>query len=196
MVAFSAARNEETAAGVVVPLTRERTAGRRGIRWISDGKRAYIALIRWTYRDPVRSGRRGRPRKVPTPGVGLTQMVKHRKGRRLVKVEVRHRFGVATLDPRTVRLERLNGVIRDRLNCVTRRTHAFMKRIPTWDAAVGLCIFAHNWITAHPALREKELDLPAGRQYRMRTPAMAVGLTDHAWTWVDFLTRRQCAPLL
>ena len=190
MVAFSAAQSEEAAAKVVVPLTRERTAGRRGIRWISDGKRAYIALIRWTYRDPVRSGRRGRPRKVPTPGVGLTQMVKHRKGHRLVKVEVRHCFGAATLDPRTVRVERLNGVFRDRLNCLTRRTHAFAKRTGTWDAAAGLCVFAHNWITPHHALRERAPDLPYPRQYRERTPAMAVGLTDHVWTWKAFLSRR------
>jgi hypothetical protein len=190
VVAFSAAQSEDAAAKVVVPLTRQRTAKRRGIRWISDGKRAYIALIRWTYRDPVRSGGRGRPRMMPTPGVGLTQMVKHREGFRVEKVEVRHRFGVATLDPRTVRVERLNGVIRDRLNCVTRRTHAFAKRKGTWDAAVGLCIFAHNWITPHRALREKAPDLPAGHQYRKRTPAMAVGLTDHAWTWEAFLSRR------
>jgi hypothetical protein len=137
VVAFSAAQSEEAAAKVVVPLTRQRTAKRRGIRWISDGKRAYIALIRKVYRDPVRSGGRGRPRKLPTPGVGLTQMVKHRSGYRLVKVEVRHCFGAATLDPRTVRVERLNGVLRDRLNCITRKTHAFAKRKGTWDAAVG-----------------------------------------------------------
>jgi hypothetical protein len=190
VVALSAAQSEDAAARVVVPLTRERTAGHRGIRWISDGKRAYIALIRRTYRDPVRSGRRGRPRMMPTPGVGLTQMVKHRNGFRVEKVEVRHRFGAATLDPRTVRVERLNGVIRDRLNCATRRTHAFAKRVRTWDAAVGLCIFAHNWITPHHALRERVPDLPAGHQYRKRTPAMAVGLTDHPWTWEVFLSRR------
>jgi hypothetical protein len=117
-------------------------------------------------------------------------MVKHRSGYRVVKVEVRHCFGAATLDPRTVRLERLNEVLRGRLNCVTRKTHAFAKRKGTWDAAVGLCIFAHNWITPHRALREKAPDLPSGRRYRERTPEMAVGLTDHAWTWEAFLSRK------
>jgi hypothetical protein len=190
VVAFSAARSEEAAARVVVPLTRERTAGRRGIRWISDGLRAYIELVRKTYRDPVRSGGRGRPRKLPTPGVGLTQLVKHRSGYRVVKVEVRHCFGPEPRDRRTVRIERLNGVVRDRLNCVTRKTHAFAKQTRTWDAAVGLCIFAHNWITPHPALREQATDLPRGQRYRKRTPAVAVGLTDHVWTWEEFLSRR------
>jgi hypothetical protein len=190
VVAFSAARSEEAAAKVVVPLTRERTAGRRGIRWISDGLRAYIALVRRTYRDAVRSGGRGRPRKLPTPGVGLTQLVKHRSGYRVVKVELRHCFGEPTHDPRTVRIERLNGVLRDRLNCVTRQTHAFAKRVRTWDAAVRLSLFEHNWLRPHVALREKAPGLPPGHVYRKRTPAMAVGLTDHVWTWEEFLSRR------
>lgn len=190
MVAFSAGRSEEAAAKVVVPLTRERTAGRCGIRWISDGMRAYIALIRRAYRDPVRGGGRGRPRKLPTPGVGLTQMVKRRSGYRVVQVEVRHCFGPQTRDPRTVRVERLNGTLRDRLNCVTRYTHGFAKRIRTWDAAVGLSLFEHNWLRPHPALREKAPGLPAGQLYRKRTPAMAAGLTDHVWTWEAFLSRR------
>ena len=158
VVAFSAARSEEAAAKVVIPLTRKRTAGRCGIRWVSDGMRAYLALIRRTYRDPVRGGGRGRPRKLPTPGVGLTQMVKRRSGYRVVKVEVRHCFGLATLDPRTVRIERLNGTLRDRLNCVTRYTHGFAKRIRTWDAAIGLSLFEHNWLRPHVALREPDSD--------------------------------------
>lgn len=40
--------------------------------------------------------------------------------------------------PHTLRQERLNGVLRDRLACLTRKTHAFAKRPRTWDAAVGL----------------------------------------------------------
>ena len=189
MVAFAASGSEEAAAKQVVPRTRERTAGRRGIRWISDGLRTYIELVRKTYRDPARVGARGRPRKLPTPGVGLTQMVKHRSGYRIVKVEIRHCFGPEPSDPYTVRIERANGVVRDRLNCMTRRTHGFMKRVRTWDAAVGLCIFEHNWLRPHPALREEAGDLP-GHRYHQRTPAMAAGLADKPWTWESFLSRR------
>jgi hypothetical protein len=29
-----------------------------------------------------------------------------------------------------------------------------------------------------------------GRRYQPRTPAMAIGLTDHIWTWDEFLHYR------
>lgn len=190
MVSFSAKQSEAEAAAEVVPQTRKRTAGRRGIRWISDGHPAYRRWIRKVYRDPVRSGARGRPRLATTPGVGLTQVVKRRVGYRIREVTVRHCFGPAPLDPYTVRIERLNGGLRDRLSCLTRKTHGFARRDKTWEAMVGLGIFEHNWLRAHPALREEASDLPPGHRYRKRTPAMAVGLTDHLWRWEEFLTCR------
>jgi hypothetical protein len=189
IVAFSAKNSEEDAAAEVVPLTRERTAGRRGIRWISDGHHAYKYWVRKVYRDPVAGGR-GRPRKEATPGVGLTQIVKHRVGYKIKKVTVRHCFGVETEDPRTVRIERLNGVLRDRLGCLTRKTHGFAKRMRTWEAVVGLAVFEHNWIREHPALRKQAEGLPNGQRYRRRTPAMAIGLSERQWTWEDLLTQR------
>jgi hypothetical protein len=75
--------------------------------------------------------------------------------------------------PYAVHEERLNGVLRDRLNCLTRKTHAFAKREQTWDAAVVLCLFESNWLRSHPALpcgigtipqglREPANDLPNG----------------------------------
>jgi len=76
VVAFSARASEEEAAAEVVPQTRERTAGRRGILWVSDGCHSYKYWVRRVYRDPEPRTGRGRPRLVPTPGAGLTQTVK------------------------------------------------------------------------------------------------------------------------
>jgi hypothetical protein len=191
-IAWQAAASEGQAAPEVIRQTRDRTAGRAGCVWISDGHPIYATTIQTIYRDPVRTGRRGRPRLVRTPGVGLTQVVKHRKGRRVVKVEVRHRFGPAPKCPHTVRQERLNGVLRDRLACLTRKTHAFAKRCETWDAAVGLALFEHNWMRPHPALRQKLTNLTDARRYVRRSPAMAIGLSDHVWSWTEFLTRSVC----
>ena len=188
VVAFSGKPTEQEAAAEVVPLTRERTAGRRGIRWISDGLRVYRDLIGTVYRDPASP--RARQRGVLTPGVGLTQIVKHREGGRVTKITVRHCFGERTLDPYTVRVERLNGCLRDRLGCMTRKTHGFAKRVDSWEAFAGVAIFEHNWLRPHPALREKASDLPKGHRYRQRTPAMVIGLTQHVWSWTEFLTRR------
>jgi hypothetical protein len=190
VVAFSAKPTEQEAAAEVVPLTRARTAGQRGIRWITDGLRAYRDLIRWVYRDAVRFARNRRPRMMPTPGVGLTQIVKHRDGGRVKKVTIQHCFGDEASDAHTVRVERLNGCLRDRVNCVTRKTHGFAKRVSTWEAVIGVALFEHNWLRPHVALREKAPDLPDGRRYRQRTPAMAMGLTDHVWSWTEFLTHK------
>src|SRR5260370_17706991 len=64
--------------------------------------------------------------------------------------------------------------------------HAFAKRDATWDALVGLQIFDHNFHRAHQALL-----LPfegEGRCYRQQSPAMALGLTDHLWSFQELLT--------
>jgi hypothetical protein len=194
VVGCQVATSEYVAGRNVVSQTRERTAGRRGIRWLSDGHHGYNESVREIYRDPVRNGAPGRPRLARTPGVGLTQVVKRRENRRVVEIEVVHRFGVMPEQPHTVHVERLNGVLRDRLNCLTRQTHAFAKRDETWWALVTLCLFEHNWLKEHVALRQKAAGLPNGQLYRRRSPAMALGLTDHVWAWEEFLSLRsyQC----
>ena len=143
-----------------------------------------------TYRQPVHTGQRGRlPLRVPQ-GVALTQTIKHRNQRgRLVWVETRATIGEPVEQPQPVHVEGLNGVLRDRLACLTRKTHAFAKSPATWDAMVGLALFEHNWLRPHPALR-----LPSTvpcRRYDSRTPAMARGLTDHCSSWQEFLTMRR-----
>lgn len=178
---------------MVVPATRARTAGQAGVPWIGDGQATYADTIQTSYRDAVPSGvRPGWSILRLAPGTALTQAVKHRRGRRLVRVEVRATIGPLAAQPYAVHLERHNGVLRDRLNCLTRKTHAFAKDVATWDAAVSLVLFEHNWLHPHVALRQA---LPApidGRRYRQRTPAMALGLTDHPWTLPEFLAHPVC----
>lgn len=188
-MAWSFGESEKEAAPAVVRQTRERTAGGKGIVWVSDGHGSYEKWVGRVYRDPVRTGRVGRPRLERTAGTGLTQVIKTRVGRRVVDVRVRHCFGPRPALAYTVHVERRNGVLRDRLSCLTRKTHAFAKRRATWDAAVTLSLFEGNWMRPHPALRVAEAGLPCGRRYLRRTPAMAIGLTKHVWSWQEFLTR-------
>lgn len=188
MVAWNSGVSEEAAAEAVVRQTRRRTAGEAGIVWVSDGHGAYEKWIRLVYRAPVHTGRPGRPRLEPTPGVGLTQIIKTREQGRVVAVRVRHCFGPKPTGAYTVHVERRNGVLRDRVNCLTRKTHGFAKREATWDAAVTLSLFEENWMRAHPALRVRQAGLPQGRRYQKRSPAMALELTDHVWSWLEFLT--------
>jgi len=86
--------------------------------------------------------------------------------------------------------ERFNGVLRDRRNALTRKTHAFAKKPTSWDALVWLCLFDHNWMRLHRVLRERVAGLPGGRRYRPGTSARAIGLAEHVWSWEEFLTFR------
>jgi hypothetical protein len=103
----------------------------------------------------------------------------------MLSVEIRAALGEVITQPGTVHIERVNGMLRDRLNALTRKTHAFAKRDVTFDALIHLQLFEHNWIRPHRALRLPWDSTP--QRYRRRTPAMALGLTDHPWSFTTFL---------
>ena len=191
VVAWASGPRTPALAEAVVQTTRRRTMAQAGVPWISDGWDAYADLIADLYGDPVPAAIPGRAWSIlhRTPGVRLTQAVKHRRRRRLVRVEVRATIGAAVDQPYTVHIERLNGVLRDRLARLTRKTHACAKDPTMWDAAVGLALFEHNWLQPHPALRVLLTEPEARRRYHRRTPAMVQGLTAHLWSFVEFLTR-------
>jgi hypothetical protein len=190
VVAWASGRSGEEAAPRVVATTRRRTAGQRGGPWVSAGRRVYRRVLARVCRAPQRTGRRGRPRLVRTPEVRLTQAVKRRHKGRVVGVRPRAVWGPARACPYVVYEERLNGVLRDRLNCLTRKTHACAKDLATWEAALALALVAINWLRPHPAVRLPLGPPHPGRRYQPRTPAMASGLTDHVWTWDEFLHYR------
>ena len=66
-------------------------------------------------------------------------------------MEIRAALGADVELAGTVHVERLNGSLRDRLNALTRKTHAFAKRDATWDALIGLQLFDHNFQRAQKA---------------------------------------------
>jgi hypothetical protein len=177
---------EELAAAVVRAI-RARTAQQAGSPWVSDGWEAYVETVDAAYRDPRPAGPPGWEVLARATGTALTQAVKHRQGRRLVRTEVRAPIGPAAAQPYTVHIERFNGVLRDRLNGLTRKTHAFAKTDATWDAAVSLAVFEHNWLRPHTALRVPLPEPRDARRYHQRTPTMAIGLADHPWSLLDFL---------
>jgi IS1 family transposase len=191
VIAWAAGRREAALAETVVRQTRARTAGQVGVPWVSDGWTPYAEMIDAVYRDEHPTAHPRWTRLVRTQGIALTQAIKRRRGRRLVRVDVQATIGERAVQPYPVHSERLHGVLRDRLACLTRKTHAFSKRATTWDAQVGLTLFVHNWVDPHLALRQPlhQPDPVTGRRYRRRTPAMAIGLTDHVWSFTEFLHR-------
>jgi hypothetical protein len=161
----------------------------RPLSWFSDGWHGYRSILVRAYRQRHLTGKRGRPAWVVPASVTLTQTFKHRDEHgRLLSVEIRAALGAGLKPAGTVHVERLNGALRDRLNALTRKTHAFAKRDATWDALVTLQLFDHNFHRAHRALR---LPCENGvRRYRQRSPAMALGLADHRWSFQELLTSR------
>lgn len=176
-------------AGLVVRAVRQtyqRSAG-RPLAWCSAGWHPSPAVIHLVYRQPVRTGRRGRPALRPPAGGRLTPRSKHRDVHgRLLHLETRATVGDPVPHPALVDVERRHGVCRDRVTACTRKTHAFAKSPHTWDALLALHLFEQHWLCSHPALRVA--GAVAGRRFTPRTPAMALGLADHCWTWREFLT--------
>jgi len=186
VVAYATGRIGEDLVAQAVAQTAQRSR-QRPFAWCSDGWRGYPAVLTQQYRRPRHTGARGRPPLVVPEALQLTQTVKHRDVHgHLLSVEIRAALGALVSRPGTVHVERLNGALRDRLNALTRKTHAFAKTTDTWDALLGLQIFEHNWLRPHPALRLPVL--ASGHQYERRSPAMALQLTQHVWTWQEFLT--------
>lgn len=186
IVAHATGRIGEELVATAVRQVAQRTR-QRPLAWCSDGWRGYARVVTQQYRQPQRTGQRGRPRLVVPSAVRLTQSVKQRDARgRLLGVEIRAALGALIEPAGTVHVERVNGALRDRLNALTRKTHAFAKTTGTWDALLSLQIFEHNWLRPHPALRLPVIT--SGRQYDQRTPAMVLHLSDHVWSWREFLT--------
>lgn len=165
VVAWASGPRDEALAEKIVTTTRARTGGSEEITYVTDGWEADEAAIKRAYWEREVSAHNPNWAILrPTGKVRLTQAVKHRKGRRLARVEVRATIGAPAALPDTVHLERLNGTLRDRLGCLTRKAHAFAKDAATRDALLGAALFAHNGIRPHGALRRPLAEPAAGRR--------------------------------
>jgi transposase-like protein len=165
-----------------------------------DGLASYVTAFTRVFRDPERTGRRGRPRLVPTAGLLLGQVIKHRAGRCLTGVTRRVVRGteaaiaavlVATgtgTGINTAYIERLNATFRGALSPLTRRGRAIARDAGALTAGMYLVGCTYNFCWFHDSLR---LEAGAGqrRRWQERTPAMAAGLTDHRWTMREWLSR-------
>ena len=139
VVAWASGPRDDTLADVIVTATRDRTGASAAITYVTDGWEAYETAVKRAYWE--REAYAANPNWAilkPTDRVRLTQAIKHRKGRRLARVEGSATIGAPAALPYPVHIERFNGVLRDRLGCLTRKTHAFAKEIALWDALFSL----------------------------------------------------------
>jgi transposase-like protein len=166
-----------------------------------DGLAAYVRAIRTVFREPVPSGRRGRPELRPWRGVYIAQVIKQYARRRVVSVKPRIVQGRRAAIERllscsqgggkinTAYIERLNATFRARLNGLVRRGRALARQIPTLEHGMYLVGTIYNFCTDHQSLRVRRLGRPdrTGRRWHRRTPAMAAGITDHRWSVHELL---------
>src|SRR4051794_29810179 len=104
-----------------------------------DGLASYVTAFVRVFRDPVRTGRRGRPRLAAIPGLLLGQVIKHHSGRRLV--DVTRRVVLGTVEAiagvlsatatgtgiNTSYIERLNATSRGAMCPLVRRGRAIAR---------------------------------------------------------------------
>jgi len=167
-----------------------RCAAPRPLLVCTDGLCSYIRAIRETFRDPVHTGKGGRPRLRPWRNVLIAQVVKRYERRCVVATERRIVDGtparVETLRRRsqgggvinTAYIERLNATFRARLASLTRRGRALARRTLTLQHGLYMIGTVYNFCTPH-----ESLCVAGGKQ----TPAMAAGITDHCWTIRELL---------
>lgn len=169
-----------------------------------DGFNAYVGAVRAVFRVAVRTGRRGRPRLALPDTLLLAQVLKSHRGRRLVDVTRRVACGTveAVADAiartkggtqiNTSYIERLNATFRANLAPLTRRGRRLAHGTALLSSGMWLVGTAYNFCWAHESLRLRAIG--GGHKWQERTPAMAAGLTDHAWTMEEVLRYRVPPP--
>jgi len=163
-----------------------------------DGLASYVTAFDRVFRDPVRTGRRGRPRLAAVGPLLLGQVIKSRSGHRLVGITRRAvRGSVEAITAailasgtgtgiNTAYIERLNATFRARMSPLVRRGRATVRGEVVLSGWMYLMGCSYNFCCPHASLREKA-PAGSGRKWRERTPAMAAGLTDHCWSMKELL---------
>ena len=174
----------------VIEQVRAAAQPEQPILFAVDGFKAYVTSILKVFRDPLYTGKPGRPRLLVWQDLHIVQVVKQRVGRRLVSITRRLAHGslvrAEALMQRTqvelgrintAYIERLNATLRTWMPALVRRTRTPSGTRTRLEAALFWTGCVYNFCHGHATL--------AG------TPAMAADLTDHGWS-IDELIRYRC----
>jgi transposase-like protein/IS1 family transposase len=178
---------------------------------LTDGWPAYPKAVLTSFRtsQPRQKGHRGRSRLTIWPELCFAQVVKVKVAGRLVGVKrllehgtlgqarqlLQKSGGGQVLN--TSYIERFNATLRQRLASLTRRSRQAADRLMTLHAGMYLIGTVYNFCWPHHSLRQFNAALTgagAGPKWRLRTPAMASGLTDHVWSLEELLSYKIAPP--
>ena len=178
----------------------QRTDHARPALITTDEYRVYAGAILSTYGIPKvtpPTGRPGRPRKprlVPPRDLVYAMVHKLRRKGRVVKVTIRRVFGTAqqlahalarsavSTQVNTSFVERFNATVRQHNSRKARKVYTFSKAFSPHQAMSWFAMAYYNFCRPHLGLRRQK-----GGGWCARTPAMAVGLSDHVWTLHEFM---------
>jgi hypothetical protein len=165
--------------------------------FLTDGWKAYTAallqVVGVVYRPRRRGkvGRKPKPRLVAPKNLFYAQVVKVRnKTGQVVEVSRRVVYGGPRRFRKQLRIrqlgqtiqtafmERWYGTLRGLVAPLRRRTRCLSWSRPRHRGKVWLLVSLYNFVMPHKSLRQ-------GRT--PRTPAMAIGLTDHVWSYREYI---------
>jgi len=183
-------QRDERLIAPVIEHVRAAARPAQPILFAVDGFKAYVSCILKVFREPLYTGKRGRPPLVVWEDLHIVQVVKQRGGRRLLSISRRLAHGsLARAEAimqatqievgriNTAYIERLNATLRTSLPALVRRTRTPSGARDRLEAALFWTGCVYNFCHVHTTL--------AG------TPAMAADLTDHVWS-IDELIRFRC----
>jgi transposase-like protein len=174
----------------VIEHTRAAAQPGKPILFAVDGFKVYVSRILKVFRDPLRTGKRGRPPLIGWQNLHIVQVVKQRAGKRLIGITRRVVHGslagaealmqatqVELGRINTAYIERLNATLRTWIPALVRRTRTPSGARERLEAALFWTGCVYNFCHVHATLEG--------------TPAMAADLSDHVWS-IDELIRYRC----
>jgi IS1 family transposase len=191
IVAFTIGPRKQYVANELVKLADDCLSENKPV-YVTDGLDFYkIALLNhYGLRiEYPKTGKRGRPRNpkiFPPDYLKYAQVVKKRKGGKLMKVEKNVVFGegIEQSAISTSLIERQNLTFRQDNNRVSRKTIGFSKIAKWLENQMKLYCTHFNFCRGHGGLKYKD---ERGIQSK-NTPARQAGITDSKWTLRNLLT--------
>ena len=186
-----------------------RTGGNGAMLLTSDAYPAYAKAIEEVYGEWVQQERKPGPGRPPGPrrempaGLVYATVCKRRERGRVVEVILSVVFGTWCLlavwlrrsrvsqTINTAFVERNNATDRHQNGRKRRKTYCFSRQKRMHDAATYFVSYSYNFCWPVRTLRVK-----GDEGWRPRTPAMAAGLADHAWSLREWLSypAKPCSP--
>lgn len=196
---ISASRNTRLIWRLVQSIRAQ--ALQRPILLVTDGLSAYVNAWKRAFKNSVRNGKKGAPRRVPWAEVVIGQVVKTYEKKRAIGVECRRlvqgsqeafeALCIAGQVINTAYIERFNATFRQRLCGLVRRGRCLLRREAALENAMYLTGCVYNFCTPHKSLRVRKTK---SAPWEQRTPAMAAGITQEVWSLRDLLYYRIAPP--